>query len=41
VERALDLGFLHKEWYMTDSDLANIRDLPRFRELIAGKFGDA
>jgi len=38
VERALDLGFLHKEWYLTDSDLANIRDLPRFRQLIAEKF---
>jgi len=38
VERALDLGFLHKEWYLTDSDLANIRDLPRFREAIARKF---
>ena len=39
VERALDLGFLHREWYLTDSDLANVRDLPRFRELIAKKFG--
>jgi serine/threonine protein kinase/Flp pilus assembly protein TadD len=38
VERALDLGFLHKEWYLTDSDLANVRDLPRFRQLIAEKF---
>ena len=41
VERALDLGFLHREWYLTDSDLANVRDLPRFRELIANKFGAA
>lgn len=39
VERALDLGFLHKEWYLTDSDLANVRDLPRFQQLIAEKFG--
>jgi TolB-like protein/Flp pilus assembly protein TadD len=38
IERALDLGFLHKEWYLTDSDLANVRDLPRFRQLIAEKF---
>jgi serine/threonine protein kinase/tetratricopeptide (TPR) repeat protein len=38
VERALDLGFLHKEWYLTDSDLENIRDLPRFKQLIAEKF---
>jgi serine/threonine protein kinase/tetratricopeptide (TPR) repeat protein len=41
VERALDLGFLHKEWYLTDSDLANIRDLPRFKQLIAEKFPEA
>jgi serine/threonine protein kinase/Flp pilus assembly protein TadD len=40
IERALDLGFLHKEWYLTDSDLANIRDLPRFRAAIAAKFGE-
>lgn len=39
VERALDVGFLHKEWYLTDSDLANIRDLPRFRAAIEEKFG--
>jgi adenylate cyclase len=38
VERALDLGFLHKEWYLSDSDLANIRDLPRFQKLMAEKF---
>jgi TolB-like protein/Flp pilus assembly protein TadD len=38
VERALDLGFLHKEWYLTDSDLGNIRDLPRFKTLIAERF---
>jgi serine/threonine protein kinase/tetratricopeptide (TPR) repeat protein len=41
VERALDLGFLHREWYMTDSDLANIRDLPRFKQLIEEKFGSS
>ncbi len=40
VEGALDLGFLHKEWYLTDSDLENIRDLPRFKQLIAEKFPD-
>lgn len=39
VERALDVGFLHKEWYLTDSDLANIRDLPRFKAAIEEKFG--
>jgi serine/threonine protein kinase/tetratricopeptide (TPR) repeat protein len=41
VERALELGFLHKEWYLTDSDLENIRELPRFRQLIAEKFPDS
>lgn len=41
VERALDLGFLHKEWYLTDSDLANVRDLPRFRQLITAKFPES
>jgi tetratricopeptide (TPR) repeat protein len=39
VERALDLGFLHKEWYLSDSDLANIREHPRFKQAIAEKFG--
>jgi serine/threonine protein kinase/Flp pilus assembly protein TadD len=38
IERAIELGFLHKEWYLSDSDLANIRDHPRFRKLIAEKF---
>jgi Flp pilus assembly protein TadD len=41
VERALELGFLHKEWYLTDSDLENIRDLPRFKQLIAEKFPES
>jgi TolB-like protein/Flp pilus assembly protein TadD len=38
VEKALDLGFLHREWYLTDSDLENIRRHPRFDELMAAKF---
>jgi serine/threonine protein kinase/Flp pilus assembly protein TadD len=38
VEKALDLGFLHKEWYLTDSDLANVRENPRFRRALAEKF---
>jgi adenylate cyclase len=38
VEKALDLGFLHKEWYLTDSDLANIRENPRFKQALAEKF---
>jgi adenylate cyclase len=41
VEKALDLGFLHREWYLTDSDLENIRDHPRFKELMTKKFPDA
>jgi adenylate cyclase len=38
VEQALDLGFLHKEWYLTDSDLENVRALPRFNQLIEEHF---
>jgi serine/threonine protein kinase/tetratricopeptide (TPR) repeat protein len=38
VERAIELGFLHKEWYLSDSDLANIREHPRFKKLIEEKF---
>ena len=38
VEKALDLGFLHREWYLTDSDLENIRGHPRFNQLMSKKF---
>ena len=41
VERAIELGFLHREWYMTDSDLANIRENPRFKQIMAEKFSEA
>jgi adenylate cyclase len=41
VERALDLGFLHKEWYLSDSDLANIREHPRFKQLLAERFPES
>ena len=41
VERALELGFLHREWYLTDSDLANIRENPRFKQIMAEKFSEA
>jgi adenylate cyclase len=34
LERAIELGFLHREWYLTDSDLANVRGTPRFQALI-------
>jgi tetratricopeptide (TPR) repeat protein len=40
IERAIELGFLHKEWYLTDSDLANARKDPRFDKLIADKFAE-
>jgi serine/threonine protein kinase/Flp pilus assembly protein TadD len=35
LERAIELGFIQKEWYLSDSDLANIREHPRFKALIA------
>lgn len=38
MERAIELGFLHREWYLTDSDLANIREDPRFNRIMAEKF---
>jgi len=41
LERAVDLGFLHKEWYLTDSDLANVRDDPRFGKLISERLSDS
>jgi adenylate cyclase len=41
VEKSLTLGFLHREWYLTDSDLENIRDHPRFHELMTQKFAQA
>ncbi|HUQ20000.1 MAG TPA: protein kinase [Gemmatimonadaceae bacterium] len=41
VQRALDLGFLHKEWYLSDSDLANIREHPRFKGLLADRFPES
>jgi serine/threonine protein kinase/Flp pilus assembly protein TadD len=41
LERAIELGFLHREWYLSDSDLANVRDHPRFQALIAEKLPPA
>ena len=35
LERAIELGFIQKEWYLSDSDLANVREHPRFKALIA------
>ena len=37
LERAIELGFLNRAWYLTDSDLANVRAHPRFQALIAEK----
>jgi serine/threonine protein kinase/Tfp pilus assembly protein PilF len=40
LERAMELGFHHSDWLQTDPDLGNVRDHPRFRELLA-KVADA
>ena len=34
LERAMELGFHHSEWLLTDPDLGNVRDHPRFQELL-------
>jgi serine/threonine protein kinase/tetratricopeptide (TPR) repeat protein len=34
LERAVELGFHHGDWFVTDSDLGNVRDNPRFKELL-------
>jgi adenylate cyclase len=36
LERAMELGMRNIDWFMTDPDLASIRDDPRFGALIAG-----
>jgi TolB-like protein/Flp pilus assembly protein TadD len=41
MKKALDLGFLHREWYLTDSDLENVRRDPRFEQLMAAKFRES
>jgi serine/threonine protein kinase/tetratricopeptide (TPR) repeat protein len=41
MERAIEIGFLHREWYLTDSDLANIRKSPRFHQIMAEKFPES
>jgi Flp pilus assembly protein TadD, contains TPR repeats len=40
MERAIELGFLNREWYLTDSDLANIRKHPRFNQIMAESFSE-
>jgi TolB-like protein/Tfp pilus assembly protein PilF len=34
LERAMELGFHHSEWLRTDPDLGNVREHPRFIELL-------
>lgn len=33
LERAMELGFHHRDWVMSDSDLAAVRAHPRFKEM--------
>ena len=35
LERAVGLGFAHWGWFEQDSNLDPLRDLPRYRALIA------
>ena len=35
LERAIELGFHHRDWFLSDADLANVRGHPRFQSLIA------
>ena len=35
LERAMELGFHHRDWVMSDSDLAGVRAHPRFKDLVA------
>ena len=34
LERAVELGFHHRDWFLSDADLENVRDHPRFQALI-------
>ncbi|MDP9177353.1 MAG: tetratricopeptide repeat protein, partial [Gemmatimonadota bacterium] len=36
LERAIDRGFGHREWFDNDPDFASIRDLPRFKAIRRG-----
>lgn len=35
LERAMELGFHHRDWVMSDSDLEAVRAHPRFKEMVA------
>ena len=37
LEQSIELGFFHPEWFVSDSDLANLRGNPRFEVLVAGR----
>lgn len=37
LEQSIELGFFHPEWFLSDSDLANLRGNPRFEALVAGQ----
>jgi serine/threonine protein kinase/Flp pilus assembly protein TadD len=37
LEQSIELGFFHPEWFVSDSDLANLRGNPRFEGLVAGQ----
>jgi len=36
LEQSIELGFFHPEWFVSDSDLGNLRGNPRFEALVAG-----
>lgn len=37
LERAMELGFHHRDWLLTDPDLTNVWNHPRFKALLEGK----
>ena len=34
LQEWLELGFHHRDWFLSDADLANVREHPRFQALI-------
>ena len=34
LERAMELGFQHRDWVMSDSELETVRTHPRFQTLV-------
>jgi adenylate cyclase len=37
LEQSIERGFFHPDWFVSDSDLANLRGNPRFEALVAGQ----